>query len=110
TSLIVIYVVFSYYIRLKSLPTRRSSDLTARISRTIIQERSSLKELSPSSDTPILTARFTSMSKLKTEKFNTGPANLPVRTIWRRSEEHTSELQSLAYLVCRLLLVKKNVY
>src|SRR5687767_15299652 len=27
---------------------------------------------------------------------------------WRRSEEHTSELQSLAYLVCRLLLEKKN--
>src|SRR3989441_5916391 len=26
-----------------------------------------------------------------------------------RSEEHTSELQSLAYLVCRLLLQKKNV-
>src|SRR2546425_5491139 len=25
-----------------------------------------------------------------------------------RSEEHTSELQSLAYLVCRLLLVKKK--
>src|SRR5205823_10785703 len=25
-----------------------------------------------------------------------------------RSEEHTSELQSLAYLVCRLLLAKKN--
>src|SRR5205823_7297759 len=32
---------------------------------------------------------------------NTGP--LPVR-----SEEHTSELQSLAYLVCRLLLEKKK--
>src|SRR2546425_4062746 len=30
--------------------------------------------------------------------------------IWigRRSEEHTSELQSLAYLVCRLLLEKKK--
>src|SRR2546423_6483985 len=26
----------------------------------------------------------------------------------RRSEEHTSELQSLAYLVCRLLLETKN--
>src|SRR2546425_7995705 len=26
----------------------------------------------------------------------------------QRSEEHTSELQSLAYLVCRLLLEKKN--
>src|SRR2546425_2114890 len=35
------------------------------------------------------------------------------RGIWRiwgreRSEEHTSELQSLAYLVCRLLLEKKK--
>src|SRR2546425_9342543 len=27
-----------------------------------------------------------------------------------RSEEHTSELQSLAYLVCRLLLEKKKSY
>src|SRR5438046_8271205 len=27
---------------------------------------------------------------------------------WRRSEEHTSELQSLTNLVCRLLLEKKN--
>src|SRR3712207_8232601 len=27
-----------------------------------------------------------------------------------RSEEHTSELQSRQYLVCRLLLVKKNKY
>src|SRR5687767_15475345 len=31
---------------------------------------------------------------------------LPCRT---RSEEHTSELQSLAYLVCRLLLEKKKL-
>src|SRR5687767_11059067 len=31
----------------------------------------------------------------------------PKRT-GRRSEEHTSELQSLAYLVCRLLLEKKK--
>src|SRR3712207_6950789 len=27
---------------------------------------------------------------------------------WQRSEEHTSELQSRQYLVCRLLLEKKN--
>src|SRR6266404_245874 len=32
------------------------------------------------------------------------PAAMPAR----RSEEHTSELQSLAYLVCRLLLEKTN--
>src|SRR2546423_9477472 len=49
-----------------------------------------------------------------------GPTS-PVLFIWRRScarlicafgvmrsEEHTSELQSLAYLVCRLLLEKKK--
>src|SRR5687767_15287866 len=30
------------------------------------------------------------------------------RSIRARSEEHTSELQSLAYLVCRLLLEKKK--
>src|ERR1041384_8039896 len=33
----------------------------------------------------------------------------PVGDWWDRSEEHTSELQSLAYLVCRLLLEKKNL-
>src|SRR2546425_1913162 len=34
---------------------------------------------------------------------------MPVLTCARpRSEEHTSELQSLAYLVCRLLLEKKK--
>src|SRR2546425_6016882 len=33
------------------------------------------------------------------------------RRAWpMRSEEHTSELQSLAYLVCRLLLEKKNYH
>src|SRR2546425_11503520 len=31
-----------------------------------------------------------------------------VREVEQRSEEHTSELQSLAYLVCRLLLEKKK--
>src|SRR3712207_7461176 len=30
------------------------------------------------------------------------------RTLARRSEEHTSELQSRQYLVCRLLLEKKK--
>src|SRR5438045_6137655 len=32
----------------------------------------------------------------------------PVRLMPGRSEEHTSELQSLRHLVCRLLLEKKN--
>src|SRR2546425_472835 len=33
---------------------------------------------------------------------------LPLHIFETRSEEHTSELQSLAYLVCRLLLEKKK--
>src|SRR5687767_11917474 len=45
-----------------------------------------------------LAAPFTSLSQVVVSG-NIGP---------RRSEEHTSELQSLAYLVCRLLLEKKN--
>src|SRR2546425_2371880 len=32
----------------------------------------------------------------------------PKAKMLQRSEEHTSELQSLAYLVCRLLLEKKK--
>src|SRR2546425_6939993 len=36
-------------------------------------------------------------------------ADVPLgRRVYARSEEHTSELQSLAYLVCRLLLEKKK--
>src|SRR3712207_8259235 len=35
-------------------------------------------------------------------------ATLTVATVASRSEEHTSELQSRQYLVCRLLLEKKN--
>src|SRR2546423_2805047 len=40
-----------------------------------------------------------------------GPRTSTRRDAWptaSRSEEHTSELQSLAYLVCRLLLEKKR--
>src|SRR3712207_8312671 len=37
------------------------------------------------------------------------PPSPPVRSHIRRSEEHTSELQSRQYLVCRLLLEKKKI-
>src|SRR3712207_8088293 len=66
--------------------------------------------------------------KLKEEKTELGAIlhNVPIRdlkkaisindrhrfieALFRRSEEHTSELQSRQYLVCRLLLEKKNEY
>src|SRR2546425_5108160 len=51
-------------------------------------------------------AIFTSSPDLTAEY----PARAARLLGWRdvRSEEHTSELQSLAYLVCRLLLEKKK--
>src|SRR2546423_12758756 len=49
---------------------------------------------------PILRANIS--TKMHHQGFNAFAAG-PQR---RRSEEHTSELQSLAYLVCRLLLEK----
>src|SRR5258706_2868079 len=36
-------------------------------------------------------------------------AFMELRAAYERSEEHTSELQSLTNLVCRLLLEKKNI-
>src|SRR3712207_7636603 len=38
----------------------------------------------------------------------TGVTQDPAMLVWLRSEEHTSELQSRQYLVCRLLLEKKK--
>src|SRR2546423_8141222 len=50
------------------------------------------------------TTLFRSLSRLEQ-----WPWPRPRQRKWRRrSEEHTSELQSLAYLVCRLLLEKKS--
>src|SRR2546425_4798337 len=51
---------------------------------------------------------------LKRDPLHTGLKLYPLHTALKldpptyRSEEHTSELQSLAYLVCRLLLEKKK--
>src|SRR2546425_3340175 len=48
------------------------------------------------------------LARLKTVREPGRLAPLRHPTMQRRSEEHTSELQSLAYLVCRLLLEKKK--
>ena len=43
-----------------------------------------------------------------TEKYVVQVQNFFTSAASKRSEEHTSELQSQAYLVCRLLLENKN--
>src|SRR5205823_13167336 len=95
---------------LHSFPTRRSSDLSSRLERPV-----------PNSNRPLLMMSSTAARSATRIGWLNGygsrvtpcpirsrlvrAATTPRKT--SRSEEHTSELQSLAYLVCRLLLEKK---
>src|SRR5438093_5100804 len=72
---------------LHSFPTRRSSDLNEHQTSILLQDRASRDSF------------FTVLSS-KSEH--------AVTLMIKRSEEHTSELQSLTNLVCRLLLEKKK--
>src|SRR3712207_8186716 len=51
---------------------------------------------------------FTHSCNSKIEKGGVSSMHTAVRIARARSEEHTSELQSRQYLVCRLLLEKKT--
>src|SRR3712207_8991626 len=53
-----------------------------------------------------VTPRVVADFRLQLERAGVGPAAVR-KTLAVRSEEHTSELQSRQYLVCRLLLEKK---
>src|SRR3712207_7383976 len=74
-------------------PTRRSSDLSSSVQRFERQER---RPRRVEGTRPDLTLHEASQ-----------PGD-PCNKASGRSEEHTSELQSRQYLVCRLLLEKKN--
>src|SRR5205823_11061412 len=54
------------------------------------------------------TTLFRSQDRSRRPPGREADARRPSRHRRTRSEEHTSELQSLAYLVCRLLLEKKK--
>src|SRR2546425_3974578 len=60
------------------------------------------------SQLPNVAAATVEGGKVRQININLDPAMLQARGLSIRSEEHTSELQSLAYLVCRLLLEKKK--
>src|SRR5205823_11118791 len=91
---------------LHSFPTRRSSDLGTYTFSTIL--------FIPSGSGPA-TIRFESQEVVSPDlptvflHLDFMPDNRVRIDDDPRSEEHTSELQSLAYLVCRLLLEKKKI-
>src|SRR3712207_8838724 len=59
-------------------------------------------------DSEVTSATFDEESGTWRVEVNRGEAAFVARAVIARSEEHTSELQSRQYLVCRLLLEKKT--
>src|SRR5262249_61247976 len=95
---------------LTSFPTRRSSDLAGMscalwlhnygMHPVIIEKAGALGGMARLSPYPNEWRRAACMSAR--------PRSASRASIWARSEEHTSELQSLTQILCRLLLGKKK--
>src|SRR5690606_41631152 len=106
--LLTSFIIFTSYddtLDLHSFPTRRSSDLVDYVQETLNAGKDVFLEIEVQG------------AKQVREKFPDGlfiflmpPSlgELQNRIVGRRSEEHTSELQSRENLVCRLLLEKKK--
>src|SRR5262249_58357166 len=93
---------------LPSVPTRRSSDLFAtnwpstRPTRTPASGPSQTRsEMWSAAEAPVIASTSVAFSRSNDTTFDRENAT-------DRSEEHTSELQSLTNIVCRLLLETKN--
>src|SRR5205814_9543894 len=94
---------------LPSFPTRRSSDLTqaghrVKTATTGAEALRAARDAVP--DLVLLDLMLPDASG--TEVCRSLKSDAVTRDARVRSEEHTSELQSLRHLVCRLLLEKKN--
>src|SRR5437879_13466379 len=84
-----LYFLYGILHYLPSFPTRRSSDL--------VNPSPGATEVDPNTSVVV--------------RFSEAVARVTVsESTLQRSEEHTSELQSPMYLVCRLLLEKKKTY
>src|SRR5205814_3939800 len=99
TSSVDVFVSFSYcasaHPDLHSFPTRRSSDLGGQCDRRDERAFAAREQ-----------KRREGHQRADAERKKRGQRRSPGRA--ERSEEHTSELQSLRHLVCRLLLEKKK--
>src|SRR5205823_13211920 len=96
------FYFYRAHLYLHSFPTRRSSDLALH---TVAEERAALDAVGQLARA----APSRSGPRRRLYRSNRRGYATPLRSsLPPRSEEHTSELQSLAYLVCRLLLEKKK--
>src|SRR5205823_13739287 len=107
-----LFLSFSFYSSrahrdLHSFPTRRSSDLVleAEFDRRLVAHLDELFQLRLEQLADFLAGL---VGRLPPVGQFGGLQDLANFRVGVRSEEHTSELQSLAYLVCRLLLEKKK--
>src|SRR5205814_3737607 len=87
-----------------SFPTRRSSDLLAAKADADAKLSDKDRENVRKKDK---TAVFLDKDSPQFQEFM-NQSEQRIVALYKRSEEHTSELQSLRHLVCRLLLEKKN--
>src|SRR5205823_12530432 len=92
---------------LRSFPTRRSSDLVAAKENVAAEQRKVRRVAAAAAHDAALHLRQIEGDAVL-QQMAGQHLLLPAAHVRSRSEEHTSELQSLAYLVCRLLLEKKK--
>src|SRR5690606_41507835 len=95
---------------LHSVPTRRSSDLGYEAAHYEVSMRMAELDLLPAvraADTDTLLVADGTSCRHQIRDGTGREAIHVARVLERRSEEHTSELQSRENLVCRLLLEKK---
>src|SRR5687768_18343284 len=98
-----------YHVDLHSFPTRRSSDLSKRWRKTDYKYRIQICRAAAAkiADRKFELAAWISYENGKNRYEAIADVDEAIDFI-RRSEEHTSELQSRLHLVCRLLLEKKQ--
>src|SRR5205823_14472368 len=94
---------------LHSFPTRRSSDLLVANSETLNSPSTVTAGGDSTVSIPDAVASVQAACASMPSTCGVNALSTKVAALYpTRSEEHTSELQSLAYLVCRLLLEKKK--